>query len=110
MVLCDETANDDIHGKAEGSAVERRDGKYSPCPERLQNRPQKCGVPGEKVFDGVQEWMTMSLRETETAGILGVRARKPQNAKTSTDLIRHMFGSSRQNLYGMWEHVNHRLQ
>ena len=54
MVRSHISAHDHIQGQADGAAIQCRDGKDPPDPQRLEDRPEKCGVAGEDVLEGVQ--------------------------------------------------------
>ncbi len=53
-VLVDIAGDDRVHGKAEEGAIERGYRQHTPCAQRLQQRPQKCGIAGKDVLDRFQ--------------------------------------------------------
>src|SRR5579863_9195812 len=54
-VLVDVTGDYRIHGQPDETAVESGHGQHTPCPQRLEQRPQKGGIASEDVFDGFQD-------------------------------------------------------
>ena len=43
-----------VHRQAQGGAIERGDDEHAPRTQRLEQRPQECGVAQKDVLDGVQ--------------------------------------------------------